>query len=234
MTTVIIIVQTIFRFLQSFFSAARGWFQSLTTQILALTAQSQREYDDLRATLTTQAASLQEVFNRLSAMQGSFDVQFANLAAELQTIIEAVEIRPVAGVVITFEQEGESNMPQKVLKAALDIQVPDDGSKPSVATLSFVDRVGVPTTPVAGATVATTATMSDPSIVATVSPDGLTITMVPAPAPLPVPLPTGITLSVSVTITNPDGSVIGPLTATGSTALDLVTSAIGGVQIAES
>ena len=125
-------------------------------------------------------------------------------------------------------------MPQKVLKAALDIQVPDDGSKPSVATLSFVDRVGVPTTPVAGATVATTATMSDPSIVATVSPDGLTITMVPAPAPLPVPLPTGITLSVSTTITNPDGSVIGPLTATGSTALDLVTSAIGGVEIAES
>lgn len=115
-----------------------------------------------------------------------------------------------------------------VAKAAVDLQMLDNGT--ATATISFVDAAGLATIPVTGATVATTATMSSPAIVATVGPTGLTVGLAPS---VPPQLVTGVVLTVSVTITNPDNTVLGPFTGTGN-PIDVVGSTIAGISLVES
>jgi hypothetical protein len=111
--------------------------------------------------------------------------------------------------------------------AVVDLQMLDSGT--AKATISFVDAAGLATVPVTGATVATTATMSNPAIVATVDPTGLVVNLAPSVPPV---LATGVVLTVSVTITNPDATVLGPFTGTGN-PIDVVGSAIAGVSLVE-
>jgi hypothetical protein len=150
--------------------------------------------------------------------------QIANaILANEKQILSLLTPPPVAGIIITFEGE------DMVTRATLDIQIPDDGSRTVTANLGFVDKVGAATQPVPNATVATAATMSDPSLVASVDATGtvITISVVPFTTP-PATLPTGVILSVSTTITNPDNTVLGPFSAAGSVAMDVVAGPVAG------
>ena len=140
---------------------------------------------------------------------------------------------PIAGIVLTISQ-GESTM-KRIFTAGVDIQIPDDGSGNATAAISFVDDVGNPAVLPAGASVATTATLSDPAITAVVDATGLNIVLAPATpaAGVPPALVAGVSLSVSVTVTLASGTVLGPFTATGSTLLDVVAGGPAGVQIQE-
>ena len=144
-----------------------------------------------------------------------------------QHIVALLTPPVVTGIVVIFEK-GEHM--SKTVGASIDIQVPEDGSQNATAIIGFVDKNAFPTQPVAGATVATVATMSNPALVATVDPTGLNITIAPSVPPVAA---TGVTLSVSVTITNPDGTTIGPLTATGTPALDVTGGAVAAITVSE-
>lgn len=237
MNTVIQVVRAIQSSLLAFIATVTGQFRTLSEFLEALGGQMGSQTSSIMAQTDALSTYCAGQFTQIEQQITSLQQQLESTAAQLQTIIEAVTVPPIAGVVVTISQQGAANMNvSRAVKAGLDLQIPDDGSKPTKGTITFVDKVEQPTNPVAGATVATVATLSDPSLVATVSADGLTVAVVPAaPTAFSGPLPiTGITLSVSVTITNPDGTTIGPLPATATPAMDLVTSAIGGVQIAES
>lgn len=137
-----------------------------------------------------------------------------------------LEPAPIAGAVITLG--GPMGSSKKApLKASVDFQLADNGT--ATGTISFVDSVGEPTSPVSGATVATSPTSSDPGITVSVDSTGLILTIAPA-SPLPTPLPTDVIITASITITNPDGSTVGPFTAT-SQGIDLVAGGPAGASI---
>jgi hypothetical protein len=150
-------------------------------------------------------------------------------AAKLDQILAILNEDPITGASITLT-EGAKMLAKKASKAAAigDFQLLDNGT--ATATISFVDSVGEPTAPVAGATVATNVTSSDPGIVVALDSTGLIITVSPA-SPLPTPLPTGVTITAVPTISNPDGSTLGPFTAV-SQPIDLVAGGPAGASIA--
>lgn len=132
---------------------------------------------------------------------------------KLDQIIKILtEEPPIAGAEINFE-ESEMKPLHHSAKGKLKFVLNDNGT--ATGTISFLDSVGVPTAPAAGATVATTATSSDPGVTASVDATGLIVTAAPA-SPLPSPLPQGVVISCSVSITNTDGSVLGPFTCDDS------------------
>jgi hypothetical protein len=209
-----------------------GLLNSIIGYLKQVLANQQTSQSSLNGLLMMQGGTANEIAElsaRVTTLQQQTAASQQAILTDLHAIYELLIPPPVAGVVITFQNGEEEDM--AVTRAALDITIPDDGSGNAKAVLSFIDKAGLPTATVSGASVATVATMSNPAIVATVDATGLNITMAPATPPV---LATGVTLSVSVTITNPDNTVLGPFTATGDTALDVVTSAIGGVQVVES
>jgi len=122
------------------------------------------------------------------------------------------EPAPPVGAAIKFK-ENEMTKLQHNSKSKMKFVLNDNGT--ATGTITFVDASGAPTQTVVGATVATTATSSDPGVTVSVDPTGLIVTAAPA-SPLPLPLPQGVVISFSITITNPDGSTIGPLTCDNS------------------
>jgi len=109
----------------------------------------------------------------------------------------------------------------------VDFSLLDNGT--ATGTISFVDAVGEPTSPAAGATVSTTATSSDPGVTVSVDATGLVLAIAPA-NPLPNPLPTGVVITAAITITNTDGTVLN-FTAT-STPIDVIAGGPAGASIA--
>jgi len=159
--------------------------------------------------------------------------QIESANAKLDQILAILNEQPATNVITGAQinlSEGANMQAKKLSKAAAigDFQLLDNGT--ATATISFVDSVGEPTAPVAGATVATNVTSSDPGIVVALDSTGLVITVSPA-SPLPTPLPTGVTITATPTITNPDGSTLGPFTAV-SQPIDLVAGGPAGASIA--
>jgi len=141
-------------------------------------------------------------------------------------ILDLLTPAPVAGIQITIEEE--TSMKQKVRTSGVDFQLLDSGK--ALATISFVDAGGLPTTVQTGATIATVWTSSDPGVVVVGRADGLNADVSPATPPV---LVTGAVVSASTTITNTDGSIIGPLAAQGN-PIDVVAGGPAGMSIAES
>ena len=155
-------------------------------------------------------------------------------AAKLDQILAILNEQPsdpIAGAQITLT-EGAA-MPAKAhAKAAVigDFQLLDNGT--ATGTISFVDSVGEPTSPMAGATVGTNVTSSDPGIVPSLDSTGLIVTLAPA-SPIPNPLPTGVVVTCVVTITNPAGTTpatVGPFTV-ATQPVDLVAGGPAGASI---
>lgn len=119
---------------------------------------------------------------------------------------------PIAAAEIQFE-ETEMAKVSHGSKGRLKFVLNDNGT--ATGTISFVDAVGAPTQPAAGATIATTVSSSDPGVTVSVDATGLIVTAAPA-TPLPSPLPQGVIVTASVTITNTDASVLGPFTCSNS------------------
>lgn len=148
----------------------------------------------------------------------------------------------IAGITITFSLGETMNNPSnpkpvsKLRGASLAIDIPDDGSKTVTAIVGFVDDVGNPALTAPGSVAATTVTLSNPAITATVDSTGLVITLAPTPVvPPAIPtLATGVSVSVTVTLTNPDGTVVGPFTVTGDTLISVVAGGPAGVVLQES
>lgn len=167
---------------------------------------------------------VQQNFMILGAVQAN--------SAKLDQILAILnEPDAIAGAAITLG-EGENSMAKITkhsgAKAVIgDFQLLDNGT--ALGTISFVDSVGEPTVPAAGATVSTSAVSSDPGITASVDATGLVLTLAPT-QPLPVPLPTGVTVTATITITNTDGSVVGPFTAT-TVPIDLEAGGPAGASI---
>jgi len=162
------------------------------------------------------------------SLAAKVDAQGQQIAQILAILNEAPATNVIVGASITLI-EGADMQAKKISKAAAigDFQLLDNGT--ATATISFVDSVGEPTAPVAGATVATNVVSSDPGIVVALDSTGLVITVSPA-SPLPTPLPTGVTITATPTITNPDGTTVGPFTAV-SQPIDLVAGGPAGASI---
>ena len=107
----------------------------------------------------------------------------------------------------------------------------DDGT--GTLTIGFVDKNNEPTTPVAGAAVATSAIASDPSVtVAGVDATGMVISFA-ATLPPVLPYAQGVFVTGTTNITNPDGTVLGPFTTKGD-PFNLAGGAIAGtVELSE-
>jgi hypothetical protein len=121
------------------------------------------------------------------------------------------EPSPIGGAEITFKDK-MSKLTHSA-RGKMKFVLNDNGS--ATGTITLVDSVGVPTSPVSGATIATTATSSDPGVTVSVDSTGLIVTAAPA-QPLPSPLPQGVVITASITITNPDSIVLGPFTCDDS------------------
>jgi hypothetical protein len=140
-------------------------------------------------------------------------------------LLDLLTPAPVAGIQITIE---DTDVKQKVKTSGVDFQLLDSGK--ALATVGFVDAAGLPTTPQSGASIATVWTSSDPGAVVVGRTDGLNADVSPAVPPV---LVTGAVISASTTITNPDGTTIGPLAASGN-PIDVVAGGPAGMSIAES
>ena len=171
-----------------------------------------------------------EATTQVLANQAAQQAQLDSITQTLQLILSAVAGPATpAGVVITLTEGALKNMAKKAAGAAVDFQILDNGT--ATATLSFVDSLGEPTTIQSGATVSTTWTSSDPEISATGSADGLSAALAAVVAS-GAPLSTGVVITAVTTVTNPDGSTVGPFTATGD-PIDVIAGGPAGVQIAE-
>ena len=153
-------------------------------------------------------------------------------SAKLDQILAILNEEPATNVIVGASitlSEGAQMIAKKASRAAVigDFQLLDNGT--ATGTISFVDSVGEPTVPVAGATVATNVTSSDPGIVPSLDTTGLIVTLTPA-SPIPVPLPVGVVVTCVVTITNPDASVLGPFTV-ATQPVDLVAGGPAGASI---
>lgn len=116
-------------------------------------------------------------------------------------------------------------MAVKVAGTAANQTLHDNGTVS--LNIGFVDSVGAPTTPVAGATVVTTAVASDPSITITgVDPTGLIVSGLPTLPPV-LPFAQGVFITATTNVTNPDGTVLGPFTTKGD-PINLAGGAIAG------
>ena len=127
-----------------------------------------------------------------------------------------LEPAAIAGTVLLFE--GESMTP------SADFTFTDDGK--ALLTVSFVDSIKEPTSPVSGATISTAWTSSDSNVTVTDRGDGLNAD-VALITPAPTSLPTDVTITAVTTVTNPDGTVLGPFTST-SQPIDVIAGPIAG------
>lgn len=117
---------------------------------------------------------------------------------------------------------------KRAVRSALDFQLLDNGT--AVATVSFVDTLGEPTTLSSVSTATTAFTSSDPEVSVTANPDGLTAVIAAVVSP-GQPLSTGVTITAVTTITNSDGSTApGPFTSTDQ--VDVVAGGPAGTSIA--
>jgi hypothetical protein len=118
-------------------------------------------------------------------------------------------------------------MKQKVKTVGLDFTLLDSGK--ALATISFVDAAGLPTTSQAGASIATVWNSNNSGVVVVGRADGLNADVSPATPPV---LVSGAVITAGTTITNPDGTIIGPLPASGN-PIDVVAGGPAGMSIAE-
>ena len=191
--------------------------------------------DLVRNALVGQSKLESQVQNCQATIAGQLEAQqniLVQMTATLAKIQKAVlyEPGPPVAAVLTVRTIGDETMQNKVLKAAQDLQLLDSGS--AVATITFVNSVGEPTTAAAGATVATVWNSSDPGVAVTGRADGLNADVKPTITDPNAALPTGVTLSASTTITNLDGTVLGPFTSTGD-PIDVVAGGPPGTKITE-
>ncbi len=166
---------------------------------------------------------LDRIIADIAALRADQDASAAKSQATAQSCSDKLdqilailtEPAPVDGAEITFAKE-QNDMGKALHHGArgkMKFVLNDNGT--ATGTISFIDSVGAPTAPVAGATISTTATSSDPGVTTSVDATGLLVTAAPA-SPLPNPLPQGVVISASVTITNPDATVLGPFTCDNS------------------
>jgi len=135
-------------------------------------------------------------------------------SAKLDQILAILnEPAPIEAADLTFKDNDMSKPLHHSSKGKMKFVLNDNGT--ATGTITFTDSVGVPTTPAAGATVATNVTSSDPGVTVAVDATGLIVTATPV-VPIPSPIPTGVIVTASVTITNPDGTVLGPFTCDDS------------------
>jgi hypothetical protein len=173
------------------------------------------------------AATLTGQQGQITALQTAVDQANAKLDQIINILLEPA---PIAGAAITLIEGANMAAKKLAVKAAVgDFQLLDNGT--ATGTISFVDAVGEPTSPQAGATVTTTLVSSDPDLTATIDSTGLVISIaVSLVTPLPTLPITDITVTATINITNPDGTTVGPLTA-ASQGIDLVAGGPAGASI---
>jgi len=210
--------------------------RDLVRNALAGQSKLESQVQNCQAALTAARDQLSnEITSTASLIAGQLEAQqniLVQMTATLAKIEKAVlyEPGPPVAAVLTVRTIGDETMQNKVLKAAQDLQLLDNGS--AVATITFVDSVGEPTTAQAGATIVTVWTSSDPGVAVTGRADGLNADVKPTITDPNAALPTGVTLSASTTITNLDGTVLGPFTSTGD-PIDVVAGGPAGTKITE-
>lgn len=175
--------------------------------------------------LTTQ----QLTEKRLFAIEQTL-VQILNLSKQILAQVAlpppvsatmTLTVNPSSQITTTANPKGEILiMPANAVSAALDLPLPDSGS--GVATLIFVDSVGLPAALPAGTIPIWSS--SDPAIVVTPDADGLSAQFGPSSPPV---LATGVVITAVTTL--PDGTVI---TATGQ-PIDVVAGGPAGAQMKE-
>jgi hypothetical protein len=178
----------------------------------------------LAAIQTTQASDELTVIAALDGLSKALQ----EVQSQLGQIIQILTPAQVAGTRITIENGDNMASKAKASAAGMDFQLLDSGK--AVATISFIDAAGLPTTAQVGATIDSAWTSSDPAVVVTGRSDGLNADLAPSVPPV---LATGVIVTATTTITNSDGSTLGPFTATGD-PIDVVVGGPAGMKIAES
>jgi hypothetical protein len=168
---------------------------------------------------------------RLAAIELQLSEQTIAMSAlqqAVQLILSAVAGSAVpSGTVLTLTRGVALMAAKRVVKASLGFQLLDNGT--ALATVSFVDSLGEPTTAPTGSTSASVFTSSDPEVSVTANPDGLTAAVAAVVSP-GAPLSQNVTVTAVTTITNSDGSTIGPFTSTDQ--VNVVSGGPAGTSIA--
>jgi len=173
--------------------------------------------------LTRIEAAIDKGFAQQKAASDALAATVQLQSSQLAQILEILnEPDPISGAEIKFKENNMTKL-QHSSHGKLKFKLNDSGT--ATGTISFFDSVGAPTTPAAGATIATTVTSSDPGVTVSVDATGLIVTAAPA-SPLPSPLPQGVVVSFTTNVTNTDGSVLGPFT--GDNSADPLNVTAGG------